>query len=356
MQYVCHYRTYGILAIVCLVASVSLGAGPHKHHKRQKHEDGSQNWESLPDSTLQVDESAADWMARNKSLLAGKAINQVTLLGSHDAGSYAVVPGAPPAKGYLTHKNEHIKRHAGDKDLLHARCQSADIFDQLLYGVRYLDLRICHQDGKYWIEHMWLSAPCFGEEGAFTQIKDFLKEHPDEIILLSLWQLWSEKGVMTSAEAQPLYREIEREFSSLLIKKSSVAKLTYGEIWKEHGRIIVFGAEFPDGDRPPSGNGYFWEQQEDSKWFDIGDPEKLIAGQDEIINGWREGKSADKLRLLSSMIDAGNKLPDAARTNRLTKAKLQGDWKNAPVSVVQVDDSVKSGLMPAILSMLTPER
>ena len=297
-------------------------------------------------------QSNANWMSAHKDALQNACINQVTLLGSHDAGSYGVVEGAPPCSGYINHEGKHMKHSASAADLLHAICQSGTAYDQLAYGVRYLDLRICKQNGQFMMEHMWVSVPCFGHDGFFSQVKRFLKDNPDEVILLSIWQLWSETGRMTIGEATGLYQKIENEFGELLIPKNQVSKLTYGQIWEGKGRIILFGAQFSDDDMAGFNDPNIWNQQEDSKWLDVHDPQDLIQGQEAIVQGWVNGKSRDKLRVLSSIIDAGKKIEDAARTNPITKQKLLTDWKNAPISVVEVDDSVNSDLIQVLIDRI----
>ncbi len=166
-----------IVIFMVLLECAFLACCPYawsKHHEKH-HKPGGQY---EPDETIftdsqDIDATYADWMAQNKQLMMNSPVNEVTLLGSHDAASYNVREGNPPSKGYLTHKGKHIKRNARAKDALTGQCQSASIYNQLLYGVRYLDLRICHQDGQYWGMHMWLSIPCFGDDGLFTQIKEF---------------------------------------------------------------------------------------------------------------------------------------------------------------------------------------
>jgi hypothetical protein len=131
-------------------------------------------------------------------------------------------------------------------------CQSASIKAQLEYGVRHLDLRIAHQDGQYWGTHMWLSTPAFGPRGVFTQIKAFLREHPDEIIILIGEHLYSERAPMTPPEAVAFYRKVEDEFGSLLVECGDFSQTTFGDIWAGSGRVILIaGVETGWGSPPP---------------------------------------------------------------------------------------------------------
>lgn len=325
----------------------------------------------------------ADWMAQYKNQIEDLPINKLTLLGSHDAASIDIKEGSDPATGYLTHNNKHIKRKAKESDVPSARCQSATISEQLLAGVRYFDLRIAYQDGEYWGMHEWLSTPAFGDGGVFMQVKSFLETHPNEIIIFYSQHLYWEKGLMTQGEALLFYHKVENYFGDLMIKKANFSTLTYGDIWKGKGRIILVAAkEFGSPEHhktkhhhkrstytvddydSDSNSGssqesinddpYLWNGNDnDSKWMDTGDTDTLISGLDDIVSAWKNGNSNDKLRHLQCMTTTQNKIEDAKATNALIREKLKTDWKDAPISIVQVDDSVNSGLMPILLSRIS---
>jgi hypothetical protein len=319
-------------------------------------------------------------MSQHKGQMRKLAINQVTLLGSHDSASCDITEGSPPAKGYLTHTGHHIKRRASAHDVGSAVCQSATIKAQLEYGVRHLDLRIAHQDGQYWGIHEWISTPAFGPGGVFTQIKDFLLAHPDEVVLLTAEHLYSERGPMTPSQAAAFYKKVEKELGSLMAKTGGFSEVTYGDLWAGTGRVIFISC--PDCEdaslaslaqprqkhkhgvprTPPADTAepsdvlddpYLWCGYEvDAKWLDEKNPDVLIAGLDEIIAKWRKGASADKLRRLQAMATAGHKITVARTVNPMVMEKLKADWRDAPISVVQVDDAVNSGLMPVLIDKL----
>jgi hypothetical protein len=256
----------------------------------------------------------------------------------------------------------------------------------LEYGVRHLDLRIAWQDGEYWGTHMFISTPAFGPGGVFTQIKDFLKEHPDEVVIMIAEHLYSQRAPMTSGEAVEFYRKAEREFGDLLVECGDFSETTYGDIWAGSGRIILIaGVESGWGTPPPqhkhkhkhghpkkpsdgtpatrpdSGSSstdiaddpYLWCGYEvDSKWMDVQDPDVLISDLDGVIAKWRNGASREKLRRLQAMTTTGHKLGTAKVTNAKVRERLQSGWKDASISVVQVDDAVHSGLMPILIEKL----
>ncbi len=330
----------GNIAIACLsILTACATASPSRGGlQRLDARDAIENREATGDFS--------DWMSRHKNELKDLPLNRVTLLGSHDAASKDVRQGSPPATGYLTHNNKHLHRHATARDVDAARCQSVSIAGQLTSGVRYLDLRVAHQDGAYFGMHMWLSTPFFGPDSVMAQIKAFTAAHPDEVLILYFQHLYSSDGPMTEAQSAALFGLVERELPGLLIPKNDFSRLTYGEIWRGRGRIILMSgmaASLP----------FVWSDQAlDSTWFDQQRPQTLVAALDAVVASWRAGDDAAKLRHLQAMTTTGEKLAAARVTNALIREKLAGDWRDAPISVVQVDDAAFSGIMPLLLQRL----
>jgi len=315
-----------------------------KHHSGNKYEPD----EAIFTDSQAIDATYADWMAKNKDAIKDLPINQIPLLGSHDAGSCDVDSDSPPCKGYLTHSGHHIHRMPKGSDITSARCQSATIKDQLRYGVRYFDLRIAKQDGAYWIEHMWMSTPLFGEGGVFAQIKDFLREHPQEVIILHMQELYSDTGRMNKDEAEAYFQLVKQEFGASLATQGDFSSTTLSNIWAAGANIIVVA------DVKKSSESFIWyEHQVDTKWMDKQNPTELADALDaNVISGWRRGDCAGKLRVLQAMTTTKHKIVNARKTNAEIKKRLESDWKDAPINVVQVDDSVNSELMPVLIERL----
>ena len=268
-----------------------------------------------------VSVSNADWMSQHKAEMKDMAINQVTLLGSHDSASCDIHVGSPVVSGYLTHSGKHKKHHfASEKDVGSAVCQSASIKEQLEYGVRHIDLRVAYQDGQYRLSHMFISTPAFGPGGVFTQIKEFLAKHPDEIIIMVGEHLYSEREPMTAEEAAVFYKNLEDYLGDLLIKRDDFSKLTYGKIWEGRGRIILI-ANFETGwsgagNVDMTADPFLWDGHAvDSRWMDEKDPDTLISELKTVVNEWKNGGSSDKLRRLQAMTTTGHKLRTAKVTN-----------------------------------------
>lgn len=67
--------------------------------------------------------------------------------------------------------------------------QHLTIYEQLMMGVRVLDIRICFRkssslsQNEYWVCHTFLVMPL---DEALDQINTFLKEHPTELVVLEI--------------------------------------------------------------------------------------------------------------------------------------------------------------------------
>ncbi|MEW5734843.1 MAG: hypothetical protein AB1921_08305 [Thermodesulfobacteriota bacterium] len=294
-----------------------------------------------------IDTTYQDWMGQNKQALAGLALNQVPLLGSHDAGSYGVNRDSEPCRACRTRDGGYVTRKPRGDDISSARSQSTDILNQLRYGVRYLDLRVTKQDGEYWIEHIFLSAKVTGHGGMFWQIKEFLRQHPDEIIVLSNHALYEHKGGMNERETEEWYKLVQREFGDLLVPAGSFSAATLGSIWQGKGRLVFYG----DAKRFPEP--FLWdESQVEGPWMDQKNPERLCQELSSELAGWAKGEAASKMRVLEAFTTTRKKIREAEKTNRLIRERLKTVWLNAPVTVVQVDDAVNSGLMPILVNRL----
>ena len=61
-----------------------------------------------------------------------------------------------------------------------SRCQSHDIYQQLVGGIRFLDLRVMDHDGDIWLHHN--VVVCITFKDALTMVKQFINEYPTEVV------------------------------------------------------------------------------------------------------------------------------------------------------------------------------
>ena len=111
---------------------------------------------------------------------------------------------------------------------------------QLESGVRYLDLRIALQKGVYMSEHMWIGETLFPNSAGvldtpFWEIMQFIKNNPQEILILNVNALLSDKPesqltvFMTSAQRQAIFNLHEQEVSSIFVTKWVNTKTKAGD-------------------------------------------------------------------------------------------------------------------------------
>lgn len=113
----------------------------------------------------------ANWMGIN--VVQKSRIWDITIPGSHNSATYEI-----------THQES--KRALMKFVSQFVRCQDMTIYQQLMNGIRFLDLRLCkhpQQPGVPYCAHGgYRTAPLLD---VYRQIAKFLDEHPTEIVLIS---------------------------------------------------------------------------------------------------------------------------------------------------------------------------
>jgi hypothetical protein len=294
-----------------------------------------------------------DWMSKARSLIQDLPINQVPILGAHDASSCYLNENSPPSTGYLEHDGKHLTHLPGAEGVSRGKCQSVSITGQLNYGVRYLVLPIAYQDGQYWTIHMWLAKPLFGDDGLFQEILAFLNNHPDEIILLNLRApLFSDTGPMTTKQEIAFYKKLYNELKGWLIPKGNFGQTTFGQIWQGTGRLLIIGN--PAGDNPDYP--FIWdENKKEDVWMDTQDPNELMSDLTNELKSWTSHPTPGYLFVLQGMTTTKEKLQNAEITNSMLRQMLQNEWHGYPINILQVDDAAKSGLIPLLLGEIGPK-
>lgn len=140
-------------------------------------------------------------------------INQVMLPGTHDSGTFRI--GAPT-------QGDHT-----------ARTQSLSFAEQLELGVRYFDLRVKLGNSAYYPYHgPWTSDSDLCRKGdnpddpnnklQFKQMRDFLKQHPKEIIILKF------QGFLDFTSDQDYYDFVELLKNYFTFPGCNLVKLAHG--------------------------------------------------------------------------------------------------------------------------------
>lgn len=92
-----------------------------------------------------------------------------------------------------------------------AKCQKATVSQQLEMGIRLLDIRLALKGGRYFLVHSL--ANCYEDaekkcllyfDKVFSECKTFLKENPEETIVMSIKQ---DRGIQNKSFFEGFYRQ-----------------------------------------------------------------------------------------------------------------------------------------------------
>ncbi|MEV7420735.1 hypothetical protein [Streptomyces sp. NPDC089919] len=116
--------------------------------------------------------------------IAGTPLNRIAMPGSHDAGSWGITARSGLCRtGYIYDLAAGFPQLAASV----ARTQRVSVTDQLASGSRYLDLRLCKQDGQWYSFHgAPLGNAFFGPGAEAEQIARWITAHPSEVVVVSL--------------------------------------------------------------------------------------------------------------------------------------------------------------------------
>lgn len=116
-----------------------------------------------------------NWM----SYFQNKSIHELVIPGSHDSFAYDFKILGPNESGMPRIANLFIK--------LWAKCQSKTIYEQLLMGIRYFDIRITKYNGEYYTIHSLIAIPV---NQILHDILLFIDTFPTEKIILDFNHLY----------------------------------------------------------------------------------------------------------------------------------------------------------------------
>lgn len=105
------------------------------------------------------------WLFDNRQVLGGRSLRSLVIPGAHNAGSYS-----------LRDKDDVVSSWVV--------CQDEDVLSQLLYGIRYLDLRVAYYpdtDELLWVNHDLVRWRPLLE--VLNAVRRFLAMSPDPVIL-----------------------------------------------------------------------------------------------------------------------------------------------------------------------------
>ncbi|XP_035228828.1 PI-PLC X domain-containing protein 1-like [Stegodyphus dumicola] len=166
------------------------------------------------------------WMQEMRHIIGNRTLKELMLPGTHNAGSY---------EPYRPDRNTAKVRYQ--------ICHDEDIFNQLVYGNRFLDLRVIFQHvagskEKFWITHNILRTNNTVKD-VLAQVKRFL-DNTNEIVIMDFHLFYM--GFIDSwvdDRHKELMSLIVRTLGHYMMPTSFEYSTTLNEIWKSNKRLLV---------------------------------------------------------------------------------------------------------------------
>ncbi|XP_025270505.1 PI-PLC X domain-containing protein 1 isoform X1 [Camponotus floridanus] len=162
------------------------------------------------------------WMAERRNSLGLLSMSRIFLPGTHDSASYAIHEQA---------NSENIV----EKFVI---TQDVDVLAQLIYGVRYLDIRVGHYPNTnsiWWANHgVFKSVPM---QNVVNQVKTFL-DNTNEIVIFDIQEFPVGFGKNLGVHHN-FVGFLEEQFAGYYLPKSYGWTSTLNTIWSSGKRLII---------------------------------------------------------------------------------------------------------------------
>jgi len=136
----------------------------------------------------------ANWMALLAWRIGNLTLQNLTLPGTHDTATFALQRALAPSSGSeedvlvatLIELAEKLQIPVWEFVLGWSQAQNQTVYDQLVGGIRYVDLRACW-DGSDWRIHHLALGPLLKD--SLSDVSRFVHEHPRELVVLEISHL-----------------------------------------------------------------------------------------------------------------------------------------------------------------------
>ncbi|XP_065564002.1 PI-PLC X domain-containing protein 1-like [Artemia franciscana] len=152
------------------------------------------------------------WMSKSSSIIGPQKIRDILIPGTHDSGAYSFIDSALQ----ITTK--------------YATTQEENIFNQLYFGIRYLDIRIQHLPNTtelFWTHHGPITYRPVKLD--IQQVKDFLDISKDIVI-------FDIHGITINTDKYPEANEelkafLKEEFNGYMLPRNLTWEATFNDLW-----------------------------------------------------------------------------------------------------------------------------
>ncbi|XP_054163437.1 PI-PLC X domain-containing protein 3-like [Oppia nitens] len=196
----------------------------------------------LLDIKKSVPKELNNWMTNISTKLQDIAIWKLTIPGSHDSGSYGldIDLGISPDRPDLENSFWVNLCKCFSLPTIHrwTKTQTLDVTNQLLAGIRYIDLRIASKvdDNNYYFCH-GLYGPQV--DNILQEINAFLEMNPQEIVFIDFQHFYK----LSDEDHKQLIGKIMSIFDHKLVPYSSqtmMDKITLKYLWQRRQQVFVY--------------------------------------------------------------------------------------------------------------------
>ena len=223
------------------------------------------------------------WMEGLRNVIGDKPLWQITLPGTHDAGMYTT-------HDILIQEFHWLEKYAKTWVRDHwVKTQGQTIYEQLMGGVRYLDLRpAVHHSEYYYIYHSFAGPEVYQVLSDIRAFMDYSqKTGAGELVIVALSHMrsfgvsnYKELGALITEYLEPYLYTVQDP------QKANFLETTFNQYTKTGSPRVLFlvkSTEYEDwvnsGVKPPPG---VWPYQE----MDSGDLPVPVSGNMRIINDY----------------------------------------------------------------------
>ena len=194
-----------------------------------------------------------NWMSDMKERIKDAKLRELFLSGTHDAAAY---------ERYADLSSDNISKK-------YAITQAEDLFNQLSFGVRYLDMRIIFQpltEARFWTHHgAYILRPLLNDTAL---IREFISR-TEEIVIFDI------HGVDNLDQETGAHQELQdllyEEFGQWMAPASMTWEATLDDFWSTGKRLVV-----TYNDPNQVGAPYFWPAVQ-HQWGNVNAVEDLEA-------------------------------------------------------------------------------
>lgn len=173
------------------------------------------------------------WMEIFSKIIQDKPITELYLPGSHDSATYQLENHIGKNQD-LSNKLNYLGINNTIKNW--AQAQDLSVLQQLVAGIRYLDLRVIYRDSKkeFYTVH-GLYGPSLDD--ILKQISQFLAKNPKEIIVIQVGDLrYMPNGELSHNN---LVDKLKKYFGDKIIDKSTPLDTPIKDLWQNKKQVFL---------------------------------------------------------------------------------------------------------------------